>query len=169
MSNRSLVFPLFSAVFSVLGASPLLGAAAAFVDYPGNTPGLNAVVTNQTAGFGVTVDSTDDGDWRLSFSGNAFDSANGIIIPTGYPVYGQDDIGASGSPGRAFIEVAGRYTEVNPLAGFANGWLALTDISGAGTEANFDLGFVYFPFSEGWISGTVSSSGTVVAGNISGV
>lgn len=160
---------------SLLASSRLFGAPAAFLDYTGTlgaVPGNTGFPTNvlfQTTGFNVAVDSANSGDWKLSLNSIAFDQFQGVIIPAAYPTFGPDHIGISGMPGRAFIEVAGRFTEFGASPTFANGWLALTDISGGGTEANFDLGFMYFPHSENWIASSVSSAGAFLAGNTTGV
>jgi hypothetical protein len=162
-------FLVYALVVPTLGSLRLLGASGAFMDYPGTTAGLAATIVNQTTGFNAAVDSSNSGDWRLTFNGVAFDQAQGVLIPQAYPTFGADHINSTVTAGRGFLEVPGRYTEFNAVSGFANGWISLTDITGSGSEANFDMGFVYFPFSEGWISGSISSTGFLNAGNTPGV
>lgn len=161
--------PTAIALLALASSERSFAAGGAFINYPGTTSGLSATVVSHTVGLDVAVDTANSGDWKLAFNSIAYDQARGVVIPAAYPTYGADHIGISGNPGRAFIEVAGRYSEAGATPGFANGWLAMTDISGNGTEANFDVGLAYFPFSEGWKSANVSSTGVINAGNTSGV
>jgi MYXO-CTERM domain-containing protein len=57
----------------------------------------------------------------------------------------------------------------NDAFGTGTEWLALGDITGAGSESNFPLALAYFRFSEGWIAGHVGITGTPLAGNLSSV
>jgi hypothetical protein len=70
---------------------------------------------------------------------------------------------------RAFIEAPGELTNFESFSNGRGVWMSLTDISGSGSEANFDFTFAYFPFADGWVGGHVSGAGTIVGGNAESV
>ncbi len=125
-----------------------------------------ATVLQQTAGplLQVATSPANFGDFTLLVGGSPLPQANGVIIPA------PNQMRYTAVGDRNMIEVPGELTDTIP-AGFPNGmWLSTTKVAGAGSEDNFNLSFVHFPFAEGWTAGHVrATDGTLYAGNGGGV
>ncbi len=127
------------------------------IDINGTTSGT---VLNQSGTDTIVIDASNGGDKRMTVNGSHLTQAGGVTIavPT-----------ALGIPSpRQVINVAGELT--NPgTSGFPGTWFATNDISGGGSEANYDFAVAHFPFAGGWIAGTVDQDGNVLAGNTTDV
>lgn len=140
-------------------ASP---ASAAFIAdiMVGGATGSTSSVVRQSAGFNLTTGQGNTGDVSLTSNGSPLtqESGAGIATPNTYNI-------ATGIPGanadpRQAASYTGRYT--GGSNSFANAaWLALGHIVGTdGGESNFPVSLGYFPYSEGWVAGTVLTNGT---------
>jgi len=127
------------------------------IDINGTTSGT---VLNQSGTDTIAIDASNSGDKRMTVNGSHLLQAEGVAIavPT-----------ALGIPSpRQVINVPGELT--NPgTGGFPGIWFATNDISGNGSEANYDFAVAHFPFAGGWIAGTVDQDGNVLAGNTTDV
>jgi len=125
-----------------------------------------ATVLQQTPGgtLEVATSPPNFGDLSLLVDGNPLPQANGVIIPA------PNQFRYTAVGDRNMIEVPGELTSTIP-GGFPNGmWLSTTKVAGAGAEDNFNLSFVHFLFSDGWLGGHVNAAdGSLLAGNGSGV
>ena len=69
---------------------------------------------------------------------------------------------------RGGLEVTGATTSIfgNSLNGAT--WVAGFTAAGNGAEANYDFGFAYFPFADGWIGGHLAPKGEKIlaSGNL---
>lgn len=127
------------------------------IDINGTTSGT---VLNQSGTDTIVIDASNSGDKRMTVNGSHLTQTRGVAIavPTALGI----------SLPRQVINVTGELT--NPgTSGFPGIWFATNDISGGGAEANYDFAVAHFPFSGGWIAGTVDQDGTVLAGNTTDV
>ncbi len=171
-SCASLASALMLSLF--LTADARATTLAAQVNVTGTTNATTAAtVLHQTAGaalFVATNPTLNLGDLSLLVGastvvggGSPLTQAASVIIACP----NQFQYAAVGN--RNIIETPGEVTGAIP-GGFPTGmWLSTTNVAGAGAEANFRLSMTQFQFSDGWISGHVSTVGTVLGGNTSAV
>ncbi|MBX2850692.1 MAG: hypothetical protein KTR15_02975 [Phycisphaeraceae bacterium] len=133
-------------------ASVLLGD----IDITGPT----SATTLASSGETIVVDPSNIGDIRFTVDGVTPKQSEGVLF--GYST----EAGIGGLPRQQVATVGDVTTNVDP--DFADYWFATHNITNNGTETRFDLSFVYFPFADGWVSGTVATAGNVVAGTGNG-
>jgi hypothetical protein len=123
-----------------------------------------ATVVRQSAGFDLSLGQNNFGDATLAVAGSPLLQTDGVMMAVPNTIAIPSPPGTNANP-RAFISVTGPLTE-NDAFGTGTAWLALGDITGAGTESNFPAALAYFRFSEGWIAGHISLNGAKLAGNL---
>jgi outer membrane protein assembly factor BamB len=112
-----------------------------------------AVVVGQAAGAEVTADSGNRGDWNIKVgkivgkpAGTSLFLANGVGIPSLNELLPQNKRGCLGTGDKLTVKID------------AGLWVCGATANG-GAEANYDFGFAYFPFAEGWIGAHVAANG----------
>jgi outer membrane protein assembly factor BamB len=112
-----------------------------------------AVVVGQASGAEVTADSGNRGDWNIKVgkiagkpAGSSLFQIDGVGIPSLNELLPQDKRGCLGTGDRLTVKID------------AGLWVCGATANG-GVEANYDFGFAYFPFAEGWIGGHIAGNG----------
>lgn len=167
MKPASLVSACGLALGVFVGAPALLSAEVLIAD--ANVTGADnastvATVVRQSAGFDLSLGQGNFGDVTLSVGGAPLLQTDGVMMAVPNTIAIPAPPGTNANP-RAFISVTGPLTE-NDAFGTGTAWLAMADITGAGTESNFPASLAYFRFSEGWIAGHIGLSGAKLAGNL---
>ena len=116
---------------------------------------------------GLVVSGGNRGDWGLGVGatkdapkGKGMFQADGVLMASLCECLPQDKRGG--------LEVTGATTSTsgNSLNGAT--WVAGFTAAGNGAEANYDFGFAYFPFADGWIGGHLAPKGEKIlaSGNL---
>jgi hypothetical protein len=161
-----------ASVFALVGITMLSSISRgqvmiADVDVTGtNNATTVTTVIRQSAGFDLVTGQGNEGDISLSAGGNPLRQEDGIILATPNTIAIPPPASTNVNP-RAFVSVAGPVTHANSFSGAA--WLAMTDITGGGTETNFPVDLAFFPFADGWVGGHIDADGTKLAGNLDDV
>ncbi|MBT3292445.1 MAG: hypothetical protein HN380_34390, partial [Victivallales bacterium] len=116
-----------------------------------------AVVVGQAPAAKVFASSGNRGDWAIGVGmtakkphGDGLFLTKGVGIPSLNELLPQDKRGSLGTGAKLTTKQGGTYT--------GGLWVCGATANGGG-EANYDFGFAYFPFAEGWIGGHIAGNG----------
>ena len=113
-----------------------------------------AKVVAQAPGAQIQAKSGNRGDWGLAAGAPLFLS-DGVGIPSLDELLPQNQRGCLGTGDKLTVKINEGL------------WVCGAAANG-GAEANYDFGFAYFPFAEGWIAGHIAANGKelLASGNL---
>ena len=116
-----------------------------------------AAVVGQAPGAAISASNGNRGDWAIGVGmtagkphGDGLFLTKGVGIPSLNELLPQSKRGCMGTGAKLTTKQGGTHT--------GGLWVCGATANG-GAEANYDFGFAYFPFAEGWIGGHIAGNG----------